>query len=72
MEKKIVIIGAGVAGLAIATELMARGHRVEVRDPGPGPAACSWWAGGMLAPFCEGESAEEPVTRLGREAAPSG
>ncbi|MEO1469245.1 MAG: FAD-dependent oxidoreductase, partial [Pseudomonadota bacterium] len=27
------------------------------------------WAGGMLAPGCEGESAEEPVIRLGRLAA---
>ena len=65
------ILGAGVAGLAVATELALRGHAVEIRDPaaGPGPGACSWWAGGMLAPDCEGESAEEPVTRLGRAAA---
>ena len=34
-----------------------------------GPSACSWWAGGMLAPWCERESAEEPVARLGAEAA---
>src|SRR3546814_4199666 len=34
-----------------------------------GPASCSWWAGGMLAPWCEGESAEEPVVLLGAEAA---
>jgi glycine oxidase len=61
------ILGAGVMGLAIATELVARGHRVELVDPEtrPGPHGCSWWAGGMLAPFCEGESAEEPVERLG-------
>lgn len=39
------------------------------RHAGTGPHACSWWAGGMLAPDCEGESAEEPVVRLGREAA---
>ena len=61
------ILGAGVMGLAIATELVPRGHRVELVDPEtrPGPHGCSWWAGGMLAPFCEGESAEEPVERLG-------
>ncbi|PZQ50753.1 MAG: glycine oxidase ThiO [Rhodovulum sulfidophilum] len=61
------VLGAGVMGLAVATELVARGHRVEVIDPAgaPGPHACSWWAGGMLAPHCEGESAEEPVERLG-------
>lgn len=54
-------------GLVLASELAARGHAVEVIDPAgaPGPAACSWWAGGMLAPHCERESAEEPVERLG-------
>lgn len=65
------VIGAGVAGLCVATELVARGCEVTVFDPSPmpGPHACSWWAGGMLAPFCEGETAEEPVVRLGQSAA---
>ena len=62
------VLGAGVAGLAVATELVARGAEVELVDPanGPGPESCSWWAGGMLAPFCEYENAEEPVLRLGQ------
>ena len=65
------VLGAGVAGLSVAAELADRGAAVSVvdRGGGPGPHACSWWAGGMLAPFCEGESAEEPVVRLGQEAA---
>ncbi len=65
------IIGAGVAGLCVARELCDRGAKVKVIDRNltQGPHACSWWAGGMLAPFCEGESAEEPVVRLGQEAA---
>jgi len=65
------VLGAGVAGLSVAAELADRGATVSVvdRGGGPGPHACSWWAGGMLAPFCEGESAEEPVVRLGQEAA---
>ncbi len=65
------VIGAGVAGLTVATELMSRGRDVTIIDraPRPGPHGCSWWAGGMLAPFCEGETAEEPVVRLGMEAA---
>ncbi|SDE15519.1 FAD-dependent oxidoreductase [Limimaricola pyoseonensis] len=64
------VLGAGVAGLCVAAELVARGCEVTVFDPAPrpGPHGCSWWAGGMLAPFCEGETAEEPVVRLGREA----
>ena len=65
------ILGAGVAGLCVATKLVARGCEVTVFDPAhrPGPHGCSWWAGGMLAPFCEGETADEPVLRLGQEAA---
>ncbi|MEI4262053.1 FAD-dependent oxidoreductase [Roseovarius sp. D0-M9] len=65
------VFGAGVAGLCVATELVARGWDVTVCDPAPrpGPHGCSWWAGGMLAPLCEGETAEEPVVRLGHEAA---
>jgi glycine oxidase len=64
------VLGAGVAGLAVATELVARGAEVELVDPagGPGETAGSWGAGGMLAPFCEYESAEEPVLRLGQQA----
>ncbi|SIO11117.1 FAD-dependent oxidoreductase [Vannielia litorea] len=64
------VIGAGVVGLAVATELVDRGAEVQVFDPAgpPGPHGCSWWAGGMLAPWCEYESAEEPVLRLGQEA----
>jgi glycine oxidase len=71
VTERAVVVGSGVAGLCVATELAARGVAVELRDRagGPGPHGCSWWAGGMLAPFCEGESAEEPVTRLGLEAA---
>lgn len=67
----ITIIGAGVAGLCAASELASRGARVRLvdRGGGPGPHGCSWWAGGMLAPECEGEQAEEPVIRLGRSAA---
>lgn len=68
---KITVRGSGVAGLCVAAELTARGHQVTVTDPhhGPGAHGCSWWAGGMLAPDCEGFSAEEPVVRLGRSAA---
>lgn len=68
---EIAILGAGVAGLCVAAELAARGRRPRVIDRagGPGRAACSWWAGGMLAPFCEGETAEPEVVRLGQAAA---
>ena len=68
MSAAVTILGAGVLGLATATELATRGHAVTLVDPamGPGGHGCSWWAGGMLAPFCEFESAEEPVLRHGQ------
>ncbi len=70
MSKKIEILGAGVAGLCAATELTNRNISVDLVDPvgDPGPHACSWWAGGMLAPYCEGESAPNVVVKLGKSA----
>lgn len=70
MTDRIEIVGAGVAGLAVAAELVSRGHalRLYERGPGPGPQACSWWAGGMLAPFCEAATAEPSVLAHGRAA----
>jgi len=67
---KVTIIGAGVAGLTCAVELAGRGVDVEVLERGRalGESACSWQAGGMLAPWCERESAEPLVARLGQEA----
>lgn len=66
---KIVVIGAGVAGLACAVELAERGAEVNVLEQSDvlGAAACSWHAGGMLAPWCERENAEPLVTQLGEE-----
>ena len=71
MTEPITVIGAGVTGLCVATELTARGAAVTVVDRvgRAGPHSCSWWAGGMLAPLCEGEATDEGVTRLGQEAA---
>lgn len=68
---KVTVLGGGVMGLCAAVQLAGRGADVVLHDPAgaPGPHHCSWWAGGMLAPFCEGETAEEPVGRLGQGAA---
>jgi len=62
-------MGAGVAGLACAVELAERGADVEVIDRGEklGASGCSWYAGGMLAPWCELESAEPLIAKLGTE-----
>ena len=66
---QITVMGAGVAGLACAVELAERGADVEVVDRGEklGASACSWYAGGMLAPWCELESAEPLIAKLGTE-----
>lgn len=65
----VTVIGAGVAGLACAVELAERGAAVEVleRSAGLAGAGCSWYAGGMLAPWCELESSEPLIARLGAE-----
>jgi glycine oxidase len=63
------VVGAGVFGLAVATELAERGFTVTLceRNPGLGGNA-SWLAGGMLAPYCEGESAPWSVVERGLKA----
>lgn len=65
----VTIIGAGVAGLCCAVELAERGVDVEVleRSEHLGASSCSWFAGGMLAPWCERETAEPLVAELGEE-----
>ena len=66
---RVLIKGAGVAGLTVAHELAATGASVTMVDPAPKAGrGASWYAGGMLAPYCERESAEEPVVTHGREA----
>lgn len=67
---KVLIRGAGVAGLTLAHELATRGADVTVVEKRLEIAGnASWHAGGMLAPWCERESAEETVLTLGRDAA---
>jgi glycine oxidase len=65
----VVVIGAGVVGLTTALTLAERGVKVMIversRELG---GNASWLAGGMLAPFCEGESAPRSVVELGQGA----
>ncbi len=66
----VAIIGAGVMGLSCACELVDRGVSVTVYDQSSrlGQSACSWFAGGMLAPWCEQERAEPAVLQMGLQA----
>ncbi len=59
------VLGTGVTGLCVATTLVENGAAVEIVES-PGMVPASHWAGGMLAPFCEGESAPASVTSRGQ------
>jgi glycine oxidase len=69
---RVSVIGAGVAGLTCALELAERGVAVEVLERGAaaGIGGCSWFAGGMLAPWCELETCGALIARLGSESLP--
>lgn len=64
----ISVLGAGVTGLCAATALQEAGHTVEVIEPRDSPPPASWLAGGMLAPFCEGETAPQVIVARGQAA----
>jgi len=66
---RVEIVGSGVVGLTCALTFAERGCAVTLiaGSRGPDPSCCSWWAGGMLAPGCEMESAEPLIGVLGAE-----
>ncbi len=61
------MLGAGIAGTWQALLFARAGCQVALYERGEASMtqATSHWAGGMLAPFCEGETAEPVITRLG-------
>ncbi len=66
-QKQIVIAGAGIFGLWQALTLSKAGHRVKVLERSHTPFAhsASQYAGAMIAPFCEAESAPLLIRDLG-------
>jgi glycine oxidase len=63
----VTIIGAGVAGAWQALLFAQAGHDVTLHERSSADMmlSTSHWAGGMLAPYCESESAEPIISRLG-------
>src|SRR5664279_5762144 len=63
----ISVIGAGIAGTWQALLFAKAGCKVTLyeRSDASMTQGTGHWAGGMLAPYCEGETAEYLITRLG-------
>jgi glycine oxidase len=61
------VIGAGIAGTWQALLFARAGFKVTLYESSDASMlqATSHWAGGMLAPYCESETAEPLITRLG-------
>jgi glycine oxidase len=68
----ITVVGAGITGLWQALTLARRGHRVRLieRATTPFAGAASSFAGAMLAPYCETETAATVVLDLGLRSLP--
>jgi glycine oxidase len=66
-ESPVTIIGAGVAGAWQALLFANAGHAVTLHERSDAAMALSTshWAGGMLAPWCEAETSEPVISRLG-------
>jgi glycine oxidase len=66
-ESPISVIGAGIAGAWQALLFAQAGHEVTLheRSDAAMTQSTSTWAGGMLAPWCEAETSEPVISRLG-------
>src|SRR5215217_5615374 len=69
-EYDVLVVGAGVIGLAVAWRVAQRGLSVSVLDRADAPGAgASGVAAGMLAPVTEAEWGARPLLELNLESA---
>ena len=66
-RRPVTVIGAGIAGTWQALSLARAGFGVTLHERSDASLdqSAAYYAGGMLAPWCEQETAEPAVTRLG-------
>ncbi len=61
------IVGAGLAGRLLGVSLARKGWQVSIfdQDDESGHQSCAWTGAGMIAPYCEQETAELIICELG-------
>ena len=65
---KVLIVGAGVAGLAVGWRLAAAGIAVEILERGLAGRAATWASAGMIAAGAELGTEKNPTAQFAREA----
>jgi glycine oxidase len=63
---KVIIVGAGIAGLAIGWRLAQSGAEVEIYDRGLTGRGATWAAAGMIAPGAELRDESDELSRFAR------